>query len=103
AALSVIVLRGDLLEIIPAMATFGASLVLAAFASLCSFAAAIVIWREGLNGIGRAVAGFFIGCALLAYPAYLGYLAYRLAPIHNITTDPRQAPAVCVVRPPGPA
>ena len=77
AALSVIVLRGDLLEIVPAMATFGASLVLAVLAILCSFAAAVVIWREGLSGIGRAVSGVLIGCALLAYPAYLGYLAYE--------------------------
>lgn len=97
AALSVIVLRGDLLEIIPALATFGASLVLAVLAILCSFAAAVVIWREGLSGIGRAVAGFFIGCALLAYPAYLGYLAYRLPPIHDITTDPGRPPRFEVI------
>jgi uncharacterized protein (DUF1499 family) len=92
AILSVIVLRADLLEIVPAMATFGASLVLAGLAILCAFGAAIVIWRDGLSGIGRAVSGFFIACALLAYPAYLGYLAYKLAPIHDITTDPGRPP-----------
>ena len=97
AALSVIVLRGDLLEIVPAMATFGASLVLAALAILCSFAAAVVIWREGLSGIGRAVSGFLIGCALLAYPAYLGYLAYRLPPIRDVTTDPGRPPRFDVI------
>ena len=97
AALSVIVLRGDLLEIVPAMATFGASLVLAVLAILCSCAAAIVIWREGLSGIGRAVSGFFIGCALLAYPGYLGYLAYRLPPIHDITTEPGRPPRFDVI------
>jgi uncharacterized protein (DUF1499 family) len=97
AALSVIVLRGDLLEIVPALATFGASLVLAVLAILCSFAAAIVIWREGLSGIGRAVSGFFVGCALLAYPAYLGYLAYKLPPIHDVTTDPGRPPRFDVI------
>ena len=39
AALSVIVLRGDFLEIVPALATFGAALVLAGLAILCSFGA----------------------------------------------------------------
>ena len=43
AALSVIVLRGDFLEIVPALATFGAALVLAALAILCSFGAAVTI------------------------------------------------------------
>ena len=44
AALSVLVLRSDLLEIVPALATFGAALVLAGLAILCSFGAAVVIF-----------------------------------------------------------
>src|SRR5438105_2598448 len=78
AALSVVVVRSGFLEFLPAIATFGAALVLAALAILCSFGAAVVIWRQGLAGTGRAVLGFMIGCALLAYPGYLGYQAYRL-------------------------
>jgi uncharacterized protein (DUF1499 family) len=97
AMLSVIVLRSDLLEIVPALATFAAALVLAGLAILLSFGAAVVIWRQGLAGIGRAVAGFFIGCALLAYPGYLAYLGYKLPAIRDITTDPGRPPRFDVI------
>lgn len=97
ALLSVIVVRTDLLEIVPAMATFGAALFLAALAILFSFGAAVVIWRQGLSGIGRAVLGFFLGAALLAYPAYLGYLAYRLPALRDIATDPTRPPRFDVI------
>ena len=97
AALSVIVLRTDLLEIVPAMATYGAALVLAGLAMLLALAAGVVIWRQGLSGIGRAVAGLFIGAALLAYPGYLGILAYQLPSIHDITTDTARPPRFDVI------
>jgi len=97
AALSVIVLRTDLLEIVPAVATFGAALVLAALAILFSFGAAIVIWRQGLSGIGRGVIGFFLGAALLAYPGYLAYLGYELPPIRDISTDTARPPRFDVI------
>jgi uncharacterized protein (DUF1499 family) len=97
AALSVIVMRSDLLEIVPAMATFGASLVLAGLAILCSFGAAVVIWRQGYAGIGRAVSGFFLSILLLAYPGYLAYRAYTLPPLRDITTDFNNPPRFDVI------
>jgi uncharacterized protein (DUF1499 family) len=97
AALSVIVLRTDLLEIVPAMATYAAALILAGLAMILAFAAAVVIWRQGLSGIGRAVTGFFMSAALLAYPAYLGVLAYQLPAIHDITTDMTRPPRFDVI------
>ena len=104
AGLSVIVLRGDLLEIVPALATFGAALVLAGLAILCSFGAAVTIWRQGLSGIGRAVTGFFLGTALLAYPGYLAARAYQLPPVRDISTDlvnPPRFDALSRLRPRG--
>jgi len=104
AALSVIVLRGDFLEIVPALATFGAALVLAGFAILCSLGAAVTIWRQGLSGIGRAVTGFFLGAALLAYPGYLAARAYQLPPVRDISTDlvnPPRFDALSRLRPRG--
>ena len=80
--------RGDLFEIVPALATFGAALALAGLAILSRSGRAGRDLAAGTSGIGRAVAGFFIACALLAYPAYLGAQAYRLPAIHDITTDP---------------
>jgi uncharacterized protein (DUF1499 family) len=92
AALSVIILRSGLLEIVPALATFAAALVLAALAVLLGFAAFIVIWRQGLRGLGSAIAGIMFGTMLLVYPAYLGYRASKLPMINDVTTDPVNPP-----------
>jgi uncharacterized protein (DUF1499 family) len=95
--ISVIIVRGDLLEIVPALAMFGAALALAGLAILLSLGAAVVIWRQGLSGIGRAVTGFFLGLALLAYPAYLGLRAYKRPPIQDISTDTARPPRFDVI------
>lgn len=92
AALSIIIVRSGLLEIIPALATFGAGLVLAAVAILFSFAGFVVIWRQGLSGLGSAILGLILGLMLLAYPGYLAYRASRLPAISDITTDPSNPP-----------
>jgi hypothetical protein len=92
AALSVIILRSGLLEIQPALATFAAALIFAVLAILLALLAFIVIWRQGLSGIGSAVMGLFISLLLLAYPAYLGYRATKLPAITDITTDASNPP-----------
>jgi len=92
AFLSVIVVRSGLLEIRPALATFGAALAFAVLGLLLAFAAFIVIWKDGRAGIGHAITAIAIGLALLAYPTYLGVLAYRLPWIYDITTDPIDPP-----------
>jgi Protein of unknown function (DUF1499) len=92
AALSVIIVRSGLLEIVPALATFAAALIFAGAAVLLSFAAFIVIWRQGLSGLGSAVLGLILGLVLLAYPGYLGYRASKLPAISDITTDPNNPP-----------
>jgi hypothetical protein len=93
AVLSIVIVRSDLLETTPALATFGAALVFAALAILFAFAAFVVIWREGLTGLGRALLGLFLGVALLAYPAFLGYRATQLPALNDITTDPAHPPS----------
>ena len=90
--LSVIIVRSGLLEIRPAIATFLGALAFAAFSILLSFAAFVVIWREGTEGLGSALLAVFIGSALLAYPAYLGIQAYRLPAITDVVTDPDDPP-----------
>jgi hypothetical protein len=92
AALSVIIVRSGLLEIVPALATFAAALVFAGLAILLAFAAFIVIWRQGTGGLGRALLGLFLGLALLAYPTYLGTRALRLPAISDVTTDTTNPP-----------
>jgi len=92
AALSIIIVRSNLLEIVPALATFGAALVFAGLAILLAFGGFIVIWRQGYSGLGRALLGLFLGLALLAYPAYLGTRALKLPAISDVTTDTANPP-----------
>jgi uncharacterized protein (DUF1499 family) len=104
AALSVIILRSNMLEIEPSLATFGAALVFAALAILLAFASFVVIWRQGLWGLRSAVLGLFLGLMLLAYPSYLGYRATVLPMITDVTTDPDNPPrfeALARLRPRG--
>jgi uncharacterized protein (DUF1499 family) len=100
--LAIIIVRSGLLEIQPALATFGGALAMAVLALLVAFAAFVMIWMEGLAGMGAALAAMAISLVLLAYPAYLGSKAYRLPWIYDITTDPIDPPryeALARVRP----
>jgi uncharacterized protein (DUF1499 family) len=92
AALSIVITRSNLLEIGPSLATFGAALVFAALAIVLALLSFIVIWRNGLTGLGRSLLGLLLGIALLAYPAYLAQRAYRYPAIADITTDAANPP-----------
>jgi uncharacterized protein (DUF1499 family) len=90
--LGIVIVRSGIFEIIPSLAAFGASLILAVVTILLAIGAFVVIWREGLGGFGMALLAFFTGLAILAYPSYLGAKAYRLPAIADITTDPIDPP-----------
>ena len=90
--LSIVVVRSGVLEIKPALATFAGALAFAGFSILLAFAAFVVIWRQGINGLGSAMLALFIGLLLLAYPAYLALQAYKLPPITDVVTDPDDPP-----------
>lgn len=85
--LSIIIVRSGLIEVEPGLVTFAGALVFAVLAILTGLASFAVIWRDGLRGLGYAVSGIAIGVVLLIYPAYLGYKAYHLPAISDITTD----------------
>jgi len=92
AALSVLILRSGLLDVGPALATFGAGLAFAVLAILFALGAFVSIWRQGLSGLARALRGLILGVLLLAYPVYLGSKALTLPPIADIATDTRNPP-----------
>ena len=71
--LSVLIVRSGILELVPALATFAGALVFAVIGIVLAFGAFIVIWKDGIDGMGHAFAAIGIGLALIAYPAYLGY------------------------------
>jgi uncharacterized protein (DUF1499 family) len=101
---SIIVTRSGLLEIVPALATFAGALVFAVLGMLLALASLVVIWRDGVDGLRSALTALGIGFALLAYPAYLGLLAYRLPAIVDVTTDfddPPQFETIAQLRPRG--
>ncbi len=100
--LAVVVIRSGFFEILPALATLGAALALAALSMLFAVAAFGVIWHYGSPGFGPALAAFCVGAALLAYPAYLALSAYQLPPIADVTTDvidPPRFEAIARLRP----
>jgi uncharacterized protein (DUF1499 family) len=92
ALLAIVIARSGLLEIVPVLATFAASLIMAAIAILLALASLIGIWRHGIEGLGAALTAILIGAVLLAYPSYLGVRASRLPEIADITTDPIDPP-----------
>ena len=100
--LAIVIVRGGILEIIPSLAAVGGAFILAMIAMMLALGAFVVIWREGLQGFGRAVTALLIAIAILGYPAYLGIKAYRLPAIADITTDPIDPPrfeAIARLRP----
>ena len=90
--MSIIIVRSGFLEIVPALATFGAALIFAALAILLAFASFVTIWRQGLGGLRYSILGLLLGLLLLAYPGYLGYRASKLPMIADITTDTANPP-----------
>jgi uncharacterized protein (DUF1499 family) len=90
--LSVLIVRSGILELEPALATFAGALVFAVFGIVLAFGAFVVIWKDGISGMGHAFAAIGIGAALIAYPAYLGYRATQLPMINDITTDALDPP-----------
>jgi uncharacterized protein (DUF1499 family) len=95
---AIVLLRSGVVEVVPGLVTFGAALLVAAVAILLALGSFVTIWRQGLRGTSYAVMALAIGGGLLAYPSVLGYKAYQLPPIADITTDPLDPPAFDAIR-----
>ena len=98
ALLAIIIVRSGIIEVVPGLVTFGGALAVAAVAILLALMSFVTIWRLGLRGLGYSVLAILIGGALLAYPSYLGYKAYKLPAIADITTDVLDPPAFDAIR-----
>ena len=85
--LVIVIVRAGLIEIDPSMAAVAGALGIAGLAILLALAALVVIWREGIEGLGRALVAIVIGAGLLAYPAYLGLKYVRTPALTDVTTD----------------
>jgi hypothetical protein len=102
--LVIVIVNLGFLDPVPAIASLAGSLFFAFVAMMLAFGAFVVIWRQGLRGLGLAVTALAIGLMILAYPAYLAALFYRLPAVNDITTDPVDPPrfeAITKLRPRG--
>ena len=95
--LSIVIVRSGLLEMKPALVTFAGALGFAGLSILLAFAAFVVIWRQGTDGLGSALLALLISTLLLVYPAYLTWQAYKLPPITDVVTDPDDPPRFEVI------
>jgi hypothetical protein len=96
--------RLGLVEYEVAYITLLAGLAVALLGVLIAIAAFVVIWNEGLRGLGRALAALLIGVAVLAWPAFEFVRGAMLPAISDVTTDPSDPPrflAVASARPSG--
>ena len=103
ALLAIVVVQSGFVEPVPGLVTFGGALVIAALAMLLAFGAFIVIWNDGLKGLGHALFAVAVGVALIAYPAYLGARSYRLAGAQRHHHRHRRSAALRGDRAPAPA
>jgi len=98
ALIAIIIVRAGLLEVQPGMFTFAGALAFGAIGILLALLSFIPIWRQGLSGLGYSVTAILIGGLLLGYPAYLGYKAYKLPEIADISTDILDPPGFDAIR-----
>jgi uncharacterized protein (DUF1499 family) len=92
-AFAVLLVRAGRIALEPGLAAVAAGLVLALAALLTGLVAMVQMWNRGTLGFGAAIGGTLLGAALLAWPAWNGYLALSLPPLFDITTDTADPPA----------
>ena len=79
-----------------ALTVFGAALTLDMLAALLAASAAAIIWRTGRQGARRAAFGLALSLGIIAYPAYLAYLAFALPQLTDISTDDANPPGFMI-------
>jgi hypothetical protein len=96
--------RLGIVEYEVAYATLVAGFLVAALGLIIAIAAFIVIWNEGLRGLGRAIAAALIGILLVGWPLWDFARGVTLPSITDVTTDfsdPPRFVAVASARPQG--
>jgi hypothetical protein len=79
-----------------------AALLILALAFVLAAAALVVIWNEGLKGLGSAMFALVLSAALLAYPAFEILRGVMLPAINDVSTDTADPPhfqAIAKLRP----
>ncbi|HXY90132.1 MAG TPA: DUF1499 domain-containing protein [Xanthobacteraceae bacterium] len=103
-AIAILLHRLGMVEYSVAYATLVAGFAVALLGLIVAVAAFIVIWNEGLRGLGRAITATAIGLVLVGWPAVELTRGTTLPAIVDITTDfsdPPRFVAVASARPHG--
>ncbi|GAB4069488.1 DUF1499 domain-containing protein [Ancylobacter sonchi] len=83
----------EILDLESALYTVLAGVVLAGLALLLALAAFVVIWNEGLRGLGRVIGAGALALALIAPTAGLAAFGARLPVLHEVSTDIEDPPS----------
>ncbi len=100
--LAVLLHRTGVIEYHAGLALLIGVLALAALALALALAALIVIWNDGLKGLGAALFAAVLSAGLLAYPTFEFARGIMMPAISDVTTDtvdPPQLHAVLALRP----
>lgn len=102
--IAVILHRAGAVEYQTAIVLLGVSLLIALLAAMLAVAAFVVIWNDGLKGLGAAMLGVVISVAMLALPVFhvaRGIQQPAISDISTDTADPPRFQAVAAMRPAG--
>lgn len=91
-ALGFVLYWTETLDFETSLKTMLAGLGLAVLALLLALAGFIVIWNDGLKGLGRVFGAAALALALLVPPAAVAAYSSRLPAIHDISTDTEDPP-----------
>ncbi|MBS7543362.1 DUF1499 domain-containing protein [Ancylobacter oerskovii] len=83
----------EVFDLESALYTVLAGVALAGLALLVALAAFVVIWNEGLRGLGRVIGAGALALALIAPTAGLAAFGARLPVLHEVSTDMEDPPA----------
>jgi hypothetical protein len=100
--LAVVLHRSGAIEYHAGLALLIAVLAISAFAFALAVAALIVIWNDGLKGLGAALLAATLASAVLAYPSFEILRGITLPAISDVTTDTAEPPrfhAIATLRP----
>ena len=93
ALIGIIMARLATTDMAAPFAVLGAAFAVAGAAGLLAAAALVKIWNTGQLGAGHAILSGLLAAAVVAYPAWLGFQAFRVPQINDVTTDVTEPPS----------
>jgi hypothetical protein len=100
--LAILLHRTGAVEYQTALVILAASLAIAAIAAALAIAALVVIWNDGLKGLGAALFALTVAFAVLALPGFHVARGIHLPAISDVSTDTADPPrfqAIATARP----